>query len=42
MLAADWRPQTHVKNYRSYSRVVIRLFAVVEIPVRHSSLCNKL
>ena len=30
-------PQTHVKNYRNFSRVMIRL----EIPVKHSSLYHK-
>ena len=39
--AADWLSQTHMKNYRNFSRVVIRLFLVEEIPIKHSSLCNK-
>ena len=33
--------QTHVKNYRYFSRVVIRFFSVVEIPIKHPSLYNK-
>ena len=41
MPVADWLPQTHVQNYRNFSRVVIQFFLVVEIPKRHSSLCNK-
>ena len=41
VLAADWLSQTHVKNYRNFSRVVIRFFSVVEIPIKHSSLYNK-
>ena len=36
--AADWRSQVHVKNYRNCSRVKIRFFSVVEIPIKHSSL----
>ena len=40
--AADWLSQTHVKNYRHISRVVIRFFSEVEIPMKHSSLYNKL
>jgi len=32
--------QTHMKNYH-FSRVVIQLFSLVEIPIRHSSLYNK-
>ena len=28
--AADWLSQTHVKNYRNFSRVVTRLFSVVD------------
>ena len=39
--AADWLSQTHVKNYRNFSRVVIRFFLVVKIPIKHSSLYNK-
>ena len=39
--AADWLSQTHMKNYRNFSRVVIRLFLVEEIPIKHSSLYNK-
>ena len=30
--AADLLSQTHVTNYRDFSRVVIRFFSVVEIP----------
>ena len=29
-----------MKNYRSGSRVVIRFFSMMEIPIKHSSLCN--
>ena len=39
--AADWRSQTHVKNYRTFSRVETRFFSVEEIPIKHSSLYNK-
>ena len=38
MLAADWLSQTHMKNYRNVSRVVIRLFSVVEISIKRFSL----
>ena len=41
VLAADWTSQTQVKNYRNFSCVVIRLFSVVEIPIKHFSLYNK-
>ena len=41
MSAADWLFQTHAKNYRNFSRVVIRLFSEVKIPIKHSSLYNK-
>ena len=40
--AADWLSQTHVKNYRNFSRVVPRFFSVVEIPTKHSSLYNQI
>ena len=40
MSAADW--QKHVKNYRKFSRVVIRVFLAVEIPIKHSNLYNKI
>ena len=40
MSAADWLFQTHVKNYRNFSTVVIRLFSEVEIPIKHSSICT--
>jgi len=36
--AADWLSQTHVKNYRNFSRVMIRFFSMGEIPIKHSSL----
>lgn len=39
--AVDWISQTRVKNYRNFSRLVIRFFWVVEIPTKHSSLYNK-
>ena len=34
---ADWLSQTHVKIYRNFSRVVIRFFLEVEIPIKHSN-----
>ena len=37
MSAADWLSQTPVKN-----EAVIRFFSVVEIPIKHSSLHNKI
>ena len=40
MSAADWLFQTHVKNYRNFSTVVIRLFSEVEIPTKHSIICT--
>ena len=42
MSAADWLSQTHVKNYRKFSRLVIRFFSAVEIPIQHSNLYNKI
>ena len=39
--AADCQSQTHVENYRNFSRVVIRLLSVVEILIKHSSLHDK-
>ena len=39
--AADWLSQTQVKNSRDLSRVVIRFFSVVEIPIKQSSFYNK-
>ena len=41
MSTADWLSQTQVKNYRNFSHVVIPFFSAVEIPIKHSSLCNK-
>ena len=38
--AADWLSQTLVKN-RNFSLVVTRFFLVVEIPINHFSLYNK-
>ena len=38
---ADWLSQTHVKSYCNFSRMVVRFFSVVEIPIRHSSLHDK-
>ena len=35
---ADWRSRTHVKNYRNFSSRV-EFFSLVEIPLKHSSLC---
>ena len=40
--AAYWLSQTHVKIIVIFSRVVIRVFSVVEIPIKHSSLYNKI
>ena len=37
--AADW--QTHVKNYLNFSRMVVWFFSVVEILLKHFSLCTK-
>ena len=34
--AADWLPQTVVKNYQNFSLVVMRFFSVVEIPIKYS------
>ena len=42
MSAADWLSRTHVKNYRKFSRVVIRFFSLVEIPIKRSSLYNEI
>ena len=39
--AADWLSQTLVKNYEKFSGVLIRLFLVVKISIKHSSLYNK-
>ena len=39
--AADWLSHTQVKNYRNFSRVLIRFFSVVEILVKHCGLYNK-
>ena len=41
MSAADGLPQAHVRNDRNFSRVVIRFFSVVQIPIKHSSLQDK-
>ena len=40
--AADWLSQTHVKNYRNFSRVMIRFSSLEEIPIKHSSLYAKM
>ena len=32
----------HVKNDHNFSHVVIQFFSVVEIPIEHSSLYNKI
>ena len=37
--SVNWLSQTDVKNY--FARVVIHFFLAVEIPLKHSSLCNK-
>ena len=39
--AADWRSQTHGKKYCNFSRVGIQSLLVVEIPIKHPSLCDK-
>lgn len=39
---ADWRSQTNVKNYCNFKSVEMRFFSVVEIPIKHSSLCIEL
>ena len=39
--AADWLSQRHAKNYCNFSCVMMQLFSVMEIPVKHSSLHNK-
>ena len=41
VLAADWLPQTHVKNYHNFSCVVIRFSSEVEIPLTLFRLYNK-
>lgn len=41
MSEPDWLSQTHKKNYRNISHVVIRFFSVVVIPKKHSSLYIK-
>ena len=41
MSEPDWLSQTHKKNYRNISHVVIRFFSVVVIPTKHSSLYIK-
>ena len=41
--AAGWLSQTCVNsNYHNFSCVVILFFSEVEIPIKHSSLCNKM
>ena len=42
MSAAHWLSHPHVKSCRSFLRVVIRFFSMVEIPLTHVSLYNKL
>ena len=39
VIAAEWLCQTHVKNYRNFSLLVIPFFSLVEIPTNHSSVC---
>ena len=39
--AAAWLSQTQMKNYRFIFHVVIQFFSVVEIPIKHSSLRDK-
>ena len=41
MPAADWLCQTLGKYNRNFSRVEIQFFSAVEIPIKHSSSCNK-
>ena len=38
---ADWQSRTHVKYYRNFSRVEIRFFSGVEIPIKHSVYSKK-
>ena len=40
--SAEWRYQTHVKKYRIFSSVLLRLFSVLEILVCHHSLHDTL
>ena len=42
MLVADWLSQVHLKNYGNFSHVVIGFFSVAEIPIKYSSLYNKM
>ena len=41
MSAADWLSQTRVENYCNFSCVVKWFFSLVEVPLKHSSLCNE-
>ena len=35
VFAADWRSETHVKNYDKFSRAVMQFFSGGEIPIKH-------
>ena len=39
--ATHWLSQTNEKNYRNFSREVIRFSSVVEIPIKHFSLYSR-
>ena len=41
MSAADWLSQTCMENYCNFSCVVKWFFSLVEVPLKHSSLCNE-
>ena len=41
MSAADWLSQTRVENYCNFSSVVRWFLLLVEVPLKHSSLCNE-
>ena len=41
VLAADWLCQTHMKNYRIFSWVLVRLFSWLGILVEQRSLYDK-
>ena len=38
--AADWLYQPTWKKYHIFSRVLLRLFSELEIPIKHHSLCD--
>ena len=41
MSAADWLPQTREENYCNFSCVAMWFSSLVEVPLKHSSLCNE-